>query len=65
MNRWNNTNTDFRNEIFWGEMYLLSVEMSDEEFVLVKYIQKSDNPNFVKLVSQNKHHKDKEVGIEK
>ncbi len=65
MNRWNNTNTDFRNEIFWGEMYLLSVEMSGEEFVLVKYIQKSDNPNFVKLVSQNKHHKDKEVGIEK
>ena len=65
MNRWNNTNTDFRNEIFWGEMYLLSVEMSGEEFVLVKYIQKSDNPNCVKLVSQNKHHKDKEVGIEK
>lgn len=65
MNRWNNTNTDFRNEIFWGEMYLLSVEMSGEEFVLVKYIQKSDNPNFVKFVSQNKHHKDKEVGIEK
>lgn len=59
------TITDFRNEIFWGEMYLLSVEMSGEEFVLVKFIQKSDNPNFVKLVSQNKHHQDKEVSIEK
>jgi phage repressor protein C with HTH and peptisase S24 domain len=59
------TFTDFRNEIFWGEMYLLSVEMSGEEFVLVKFIQKSDNPNFVKLVSQNKHHQDKEVSIEK
>lgn len=59
------TINDFRNEIFWGEMYLLSVEMSGEEFVLVKYIQKSDDPNFVKLVSQNKHHQDKEVEISK
>ena len=56
---------DIQNEIFWGEMYLLSVEMSGEEFVLVKYIQKSEDPNFVKLVSQNKHHQDKEVEIRK
>lgn len=59
------TINDFKNEIFWGEMYLLSVEMSGEEFVLVKYIQKSDTPNYVKLVSQNKHHQDKEVEIGK
>ena len=59
------TISDFKNEIFWGEMYLLSVEMSGEEFVLVKYIQKSEDPNFVKLVSQNKHHQDKEVEISK
>lgn len=59
------TISDFRNEIFWGEMYLLSVEMSGEEFVLVKYIQKADDPNYVKLVSQNKHHQDKEVEIGK
>lgn len=59
------TINDFKNEIFWGEMYLLSVEMSGEEFVLVKYIQKSEDPNFVKLVSQNKHHQDKEVEIGK
>ncbi len=59
------TISDFRNEIFWGEMYLLSVEMSGEEFVLVKYIQKSEDPNYVKLVSQNKHHQDKEVEIGK
>lgn len=59
------TINDFKNEIFWGEMYLLSVEMSGEEFVLVKYIQKSEDLNFVKLVSQNKHHQDKEVEISK
>ncbi|MFK7048435.1 MULTISPECIES: S24 family peptidase [Flavobacterium] len=56
---------DIQNEIFWGEMYLLSIEMSGEEFVMVKYIQKSENINFVKLVSQNKHHQDKEVEISK
>jgi phage repressor protein C with HTH and peptisase S24 domain len=56
---------DIKNEIFWGEMYLLSVEMSGEEFVMVKYIQKSENPQYVKLVSQNKHHQDKEVEISK
>lgn len=59
------TINDFRNEIFWGEMYLLSVEMSGEEFVLVKYIQKSENPDYIKLVSQNKHHQDKEVEVSK
>lgn len=56
---------DIQNEIFWGEMYLLSVEMSGEEFVMVKYIQKAENTQFVKLVSQNKHHQDKEVEIAK
>lgn len=56
---------DIKNEIFWGEMYLLSVEMSGEEFVMVKYIQKAENLNYVKLVSQNKHHQDKEVEISK
>lgn len=56
---------DIQNEIFWGEMYLLSVEMSGEEFVMVKYIQKAENPQFVKLVSQNKHHQDKEVEVSK
>lgn len=56
---------DIKNEIFWGEMYLLSVEMSGEEFVMVKYIQKAEDPYYVKLVSQNKHHQDKEVEIGK
>ena len=57
--------TDIQNEIFWGEMYLLSFEMSGEEFVMVKYIQKAEDPNYVKLVSQNKHHQDKEIHISK
>lgn len=56
---------DIKNEIFWGEMYLLSIDMSDEEYITVKYIQNSDNAGFVKLVSQNKHHQDKDVAMSK
>lgn len=53
--------TDFRNEIFWGEMYLISLDISGEEYITVKYIQKSEHEGCVRLVSQNKHHQDKDV----
>ena len=56
---------DVANEIFWGEMYLLGIDMSGEEYVTVKYIQKSEIPGCVKLVSQNKHHQDKDVELSK
>lgn len=57
---------DFGNDIFWGEMYLISVEVAGEEFVSVKYIQKSEKGDkFVKLVSQNQHHQPKDVLIKK
>lgn len=57
--------TDIKNEIFWGEMYLLSLDMSGEEYITVKYIQKSDYDGCVRLVSQNKHHQDKDVEFNK
>lgn len=56
---------DIQNEIFWGEMYLVSIDMSGEEYVTVKYIQKSDVEGCVRLVSQNKHHQDKDVHLGK
>lgn len=51
------------NDIFWGDMYLISIDMDGEEFVTVKYIQKSEKPNHIKLVSQNSHHADKDIKI--
>lgn len=57
--------SDIKNEIFWGEMYLLSMDMSGEEYITVKYIQKSEQSGFVRLVSQNKHHQDKDVEMTK
>lgn len=52
-------------DIFWGDMYLLSIDIDGEEYITVKYIQKSDKPGCIKLVSQNPHHADKEVEISK
>lgn len=49
--------------IFWGDMYLLSIDIDGEEYVTVKYIQKSEKPGCVKLVSQNPHHADKDIEI--
>lgn len=57
MNDWSN--------IFWGDMYLLSIDIEGEEYVTVKYIQRSERPGCIKLVSQNPHHADKDIEIEK
>ncbi|KFF13091.1 hypothetical protein IW15_10010 [Chryseobacterium soli] len=52
-------------DIFFGEMYLLSIlTKGHEEYVTVKYVQKSDLGNeYVKLVSQNQHHQPKDFKI--
>ncbi len=52
------------NDLFWGNMYLLSIMVSGEEYISVKYIQKSDlGSDYVRLVSQNQHHQDKDVSL--
>ena len=50
-------------DVFWGDMYLLSIDINGEEYITVKYIQKSDRPGYVRLVSQNPHHADKEIEV--
>ena len=52
-------------DIFWGDMYLLSIDIDGEEYITVKYIQKSEKEGCVKLVSQNPHHADKDVELSK
>jgi transcriptional regulator with XRE-family HTH domain len=56
---------DMFNNIFWGEMYLLSYDLEGEEYIVIKYIQKSDINGYVKLVSQNQHHSPKDIPIER
>jgi phage repressor protein C with HTH and peptisase S24 domain len=50
--------------IFFGEMYLISINMDGEEFVTVKWIHKSDKGDeHIKIVSQNSHHQAKDVHL--
>ena len=44
-------------------MYLLSIDIDGEEYVTVKYIQKSEREGCIKLVSQNPHHADKDIEV--
>ena len=50
-------------DVFWGDMYLLSLDIDGEEYITVKYVQKSEHEGYIRLVSQNQHHADKEVEI--
>ena len=50
-------------DVFWGDMYLLSIDIDGEEYITVKYVQKSEHEGLIRLVSQNQHHADKEVEI--
>lgn len=57
---------DILNNIFWGEMYLISIDMDGEEYISVKFLQKSDlGDEFIKLVSQNSHHQAKDISLSK
>ncbi|PDS21673.1 peptidase S24 [Flavobacterium branchiophilum] len=57
---------DYSSNIFWGEMYLLSIDLDGDEMVTVKFIQKSNKgENYIKLVSQNQHHQDKDIHLSK
>lgn len=55
---------DLRNEIFFGEMYLLSMNMAGDEYVVVKYVHRSDVEGCIKLVSYNQHHGPMDVSME-
>ena len=52
-------------DIFWGDMYLLSLDIDGEEYVTIKYIQRSEREGYVRLVSQNPHHADKDVQMKR
>ncbi len=50
--------------ILWGEIYILDLDLDGDQLVTVKYVQKSDRgSDWIKLVSQNEHHQDKDVPL--
>ena len=54
---------DIMHSIIWGEMYLISFDIDGDEYVSVKYLQKSDIPDHIMLVSYNEHHKPMEIHV--
>lgn len=54
------------NNIFFGEMYLLSIDLDGEEYITFKYIQKSDKKdNCILLVSFNQSFQSKDIPFTK
>jgi len=54
---------DIKNSIFYGEMYLLGLDLGGDEYITVKYIHRSDAPDYLRLVSENPAHSPKEVPL--
>lgn len=49
--------------VFWGEMYLISITTDNlEEFLMIKWIKKSEKgEDWIKLVSENTQHEPKDI----
>ncbi|MDD4406179.1 MAG: S24 family peptidase [Parabacteroides sp.] len=47
--------------LVYGEMYLISFDLDGDEFLTVKYIKKSNDPEFITLVSYNPHHEPMDI----
>lgn len=47
--------------VVYGEMYLISYDIDGDEYLVVKYINRSDYKDKVKLVSYNTHHEPQDI----
>lgn len=54
---------NFQNLVF-GEMYLLSFELDGDEYLTVKYVNRSDLEGYIRLVSYNTHHEPMDIPID-
>lgn len=53
---------NFQNLIY-GEMYLLSFELDGDEYLTVKYVNKSEQKGYIKLISYNSHHEPMDIPV--
>jgi phage repressor protein C with HTH and peptisase S24 domain len=50
--------------MFFGEMYLISLDVDGDVFISVKWLHKSEmGDEYIKLVSENRHHPPKDIQI--
>lgn len=51
-------------DVIFGEMYLVSFELSGDEYLAVKYVNRSEEDGKIKLVSYNTHHEPKDIPVD-
>lgn len=49
--------------LIYGEMYLVSFHIDGDDYLAVKYINKSEKPGCIKLVSYNPHHEPMDLPV--
>lgn len=50
--------------VFFGEMYIVAMDLAGDEYLAVKWVQKSEKGDkYIKLVSENQHHQPKDVKL--
>lgn len=49
--------------LIYGEMYLVSFMIEGDEYLAVKYVNRSDKDNCIKLVSYNAHHEPMDIQL--
>lgn len=47
--------------LIYGEMYLVSFNIEGDEYLSVKYVNRSDKEGYLKLVSYNTHHEPMDI----
>jgi ribulose bisphosphate carboxylase small subunit len=52
-------------DVFWGDMYMLSVDVGGEEYVTVRRVNRSERKGYVRLSGFDNPHADKEIEVSK
>ncbi len=56
---------DKQNSIFWGEMYLLAIQVEAEEISMIGYVQKSEKgEEYIAVRSHNPQHEQKDIHLD-
>lgn len=52
------------NDVIYGEMYLVAFQRGGDDYLAVKYVNRSERPGCIKLVSYNPHHEPMDLPLE-
>ena len=51
------------NNVIYGEIYLVAFKIDGDEYLAVKYANRSEKEGYVKLVSYNTHHEPMDIAL--